>query len=194
MTMVDLEPATTRLAGLLDGVQDLDGPTPCAGTSVAALLDHIDGLSGAFTGAAAKDLEAGSGAPSPDAANLVPDWRQRIPRRLGALAVAWRDPAAWTGMTRAGGVDLPGEVAGIVALNEVVVHGWDLARATGQSYDVDADSIAACRTFVDQFSGPGQEASRDGLFGPVVAVPDDASALDLLIGLTGRHPDWTPTG
>ncbi len=39
-------------------------------------------------------------------------------------------------MTKAGGVDLPGEVAGLVALDELVVHGWDVARATGQAYDV----------------------------------------------------------
>ena len=48
-------------------------------------------------------------------------------------------------MSRAGGVDFPGEVAGMVALTEVVVHGWDLARATGQPYGIDAaDSRARC--------------------------------------------------
>lgn len=44
------------------------------------------------------------------------------------MAGAWKDPAAWTGMTRAGGVDLPGEIAAAVAADELVLHGWDLAR------------------------------------------------------------------
>jgi uncharacterized protein (TIGR03086 family) len=191
--MLDLGPAAKRVAGLLNGVGDLDGSTPCAGMSVAALLDHIDGLSGAFASAAVKDLEAGSQAPSPAAAHLADDWRDRIPQRLDAVAAAWRDPQAWTGMTKAGGVDLPAEIAGIVALNELVIHGWDLAKATDQRYEVDEESLAACHGFVAQFSGPGQEASRQGMFGPVVAVPDDAPSLDRLIGLSGRDPGWTPT-
>ena len=71
----------------------------------------------------------GPGGGSGDASRLVDDWRSRIPRDLAALAAAWRDPEAWTGMTRAGGIDLPGEIAGVVALDELVVHGWDVARA-----------------------------------------------------------------
>lgn len=48
-----------------------------------------------------------------------------IPAALTALADAWAEPAAWTGTTRVGGVDLPREVAGLVVLDEVVVHGWE---------------------------------------------------------------------
>ena len=47
-------------------------------------------------------------------------------------------------MTKAGGVDLPGEVGGLVALDEVLIHGWDLARATEQAYrptDAEADAV-----------------------------------------------------
>ncbi len=46
-------------------------------------------------------------------------------------------------MSRAGGVDFPGEVGGIVALTEVVIHGWDVAAATGQDYDVDPATLDA---------------------------------------------------
>jgi uncharacterized protein (TIGR03086 family) len=94
-------------------------------------------------------------------------------------------------MTKAGGVDLPGEVAGLVALDEVVVHGWDVARATGQAYDCDTPSLEAVHAFVSQFSEPGQEEARAGLFGPVVEVPDDAPLVDRVIGLSGRNPMWT---
>ncbi|HEV8298304.1 MAG TPA: TIGR03086 family metal-binding protein [Acidimicrobiales bacterium] len=95
-------------------------------------------------------------------------------------------------MTMAGGVELPGEVAGVVALDEVVIHGWDVARATGQPFHCEPDALEAVHGFVASFSAPGQEAGRQGLFGPVVAVPDDADLLDRVIGLSGRDPAWSP--
>ena len=192
---VDLEPAARRLADLVGGVPDelLDASTPCPAYTLGDLLDHIGGAALAFTGAAVKDLgDATSQGPSGDASRLSDDWRTRIPRDLGALADAWRDPAAWTGMTKAGGVELPGEVAGLVALDELVVHGWDVARATGQAYDCDAPSLEAVQAFVSQFSEPGQEEMRAGLFGPVVEVAEDAPLLERVIGLTGRDPAWSP--
>ena len=93
-------------------------------------------------------------------------------------------------MTKAGGVELPGEVAGLVALDEIVVHGWDVAHASGQAYDCDTASLEAVLALVSQFSEPGQEEMRAGLFGPVVEVPEDAPLLDRVIGLTGRDPAW----
>lgn len=195
MSSVDLAPAARRLADLVGGVPDdlLDAPTPCPDYTVGDLLDHVGGTAVAFTGAAHKDKgEATATGPSGDASRLTDDWRARIPRDLVGLAEAWRDPEAWTGMTRAGGIELPGEVAGLVALDELVLHGWDLARATGQDYDTDPTSLEAVHRFVAQFSGPGQEAAREGLFGPVVEVPPDAPLLDRVVGLAGRDPTWSP--
>ncbi len=194
MTHVDLEPATRRMADLLTGVSydQLDGPTPCPDYSLGDLVEHVGGLTLAFTGAAAKETgETGSQAPAGDVSRLPDDWRTRIPRDLAGLAAAWREPEAWTGMTMAGGVDLPGEVAGLVALDELVIHGWDVARASGQTYDPDEGELQAVLGFVAQFSEPGRESEREGLFGPVVDVPGDAPLLDRVIGLTGRDPGWS---
>ena len=69
-------------------------------------------------------------------------------------------------MTQAGGIDLPGEIAGLVALDEVVIHGWDVARATGQPFDSNPAVLEAVHGFVAQFSGPGQEESRAACSGP----------------------------
>jgi uncharacterized protein (TIGR03086 family) len=194
--VVDLEPAARRLADLVAGVLDgqLDAPTPCPKYRLGDLLDHVGGLALAFSAAARKEGgEAGAQGPSGDAARLGDDWRARIPQDLAALAEAWRDPAAWEGMTRAGGLDLPGEVAGVVALDELVVHGWDVARASGQAYECDPASLEAVHEFVAQFSGPGTEDQRQGLFGPEVAVPPEAPLLDRVIGMAGRNPAWSPT-
>jgi len=190
--MLDLTPATGTLARIVTDISDdqLGAPTPCRGSSVADLLDHVDGLCLAFT-AAAKG--ASSRGPSADGAQLGADWRTRIPARLAELAGAWRDEAAWSGMTTAGGLEMPGEVAGRVAINEVVVHGWDLAEATGQDYACDGDLVQAASSFVQSVVAQNPDGSS-GLFGPPVAVPQDAPPLDRLIGLTGRDPGWRPGG
>jgi uncharacterized protein (TIGR03086 family) len=192
--MLDLEPATKTLAGLVGGVRDdqLGGRTPCRDTSLGGLLDHVDGLSLAFTEAAAKTPpEGGSRPPSADGSRLGPDWRQRIPDRLSALARAWQNEDAWTGMTQAGGVELPGEVAGRVAVDEVVVHGWDIAVASGQDFDCDPALLQAALEFVEASVAENPQGTP-GLFGRPVPVADDAPLLDRLIGLTGRDPSWRP--
>lgn len=137
---IDLRPAARRMATLLEAVpaDALDRPTPCELYSIGALLDHMAGFAVAFRAAAVK--RPSDGPPSVDARHLGPDWRQRIPRDLLAMADAWADPDAWTGMTAAGGVDLPGEIAGAVALDELVLHGWDLARAINRPFDYDGRS------------------------------------------------------
>jgi len=38
----------------------------------------------------------------------------------------------------------------------------------------------------------GTGIARDGIFGPVVAVADDAPQFDRVLGLSGRDPTWTP--
>ena len=192
---VDLGPATRQMADLIAQVPDdlLDEPTPCPAYTLGDLVDHVSGLALAFTAAARKAPVPG--APeraSGDASRLGTDWRARLARELDALAEAWRDPAAWTGATRAGGVDLPGEIAGLVALDEVVVHGWDVARASGQSYAVDGDLLEVVHDFLAPLAQPGQESMRDGIFGPAITVPGDAPLLDRVIGLTGRDPAWSP--
>ncbi|QXJ22805.1 TIGR03086 family protein [Actinomadura graeca] len=186
----DLAPAARRLGLLLAGVRDsqLAAPTPCVEYTLGDLIDHVGGLSKAFTWSAEKNWpDVPSTGPSGDASRLAPDWRARIPEQLDALAAAWTVPDAWQGMTKAGGVDLPGEVAGRVALNEIVVHGWDVARASGQPYEPGRDEIDLCMELVGPAAG-----QPDGPFGPVFATAEDAPPLDRLIGLTGRDPAWTP--
>jgi uncharacterized protein (TIGR03086 family) len=196
--MLDLAPAAGEVSRLLDRVTDtqLTDPTPCEGTPVAALLDHLMGLSLAFTWAARKTTAseggAGTGPGQPTAEHLDPSWRALLPRRLDELAEAWRDPSAWEGMTEAGGVTMPAELMGAVALDELVLHGWDVARATGQPFACDPDSTTAVLAFTRASAEPEQAAGREGLFGPVVDVPEDASDLDRALGFAGRNPAWTP--
>ncbi|HUR75591.1 MAG TPA: TIGR03086 family metal-binding protein [Sporichthya sp.] len=194
MTRPDLACAATEVTRLLDGVRDdqLDGPTPCEGLTVAALLQHLLGLSQAFTDTARKTPpgpDAPRGGASTDV-DLDPSWRTLLPPQLNELVAAWRDPAAWEGMATAGGVTMPADVMGVVALDELVLHGWDLARATGQEYSCDEASAGAVLEFTRMASAPEFASSREGLFGPVVAVPADASTFEQALGFAGRDPAW----
>jgi uncharacterized protein (TIGR03086 family) len=190
-TTLDLAPQAAELARVVAGIRDeqLDAPTPCAGTPVAGLLDHVVGLTYAFRCAAEK--RPLPGAPEAAADTLPADWRERVPRQLDELVAAWREPGAWEGTAEAGGVELPAPVMAAVALDEVLVHGWDLAVATGQPFRADPAGVQACLELVgDRTNLPADEDG--GLFGPAVPVSPDAPALDRLLGQTGRDPGWSP--
>ncbi|TMR88631.1 hypothetical protein [Nonomuraea basaltis] len=71
-------------------------------------------------------------------------------------------------------------------------HGWDLARATGQPFTCNPANTAAVLAFTSASALPDQAANREGLFGPVVEVSEDAPELDRALGFAGRDPAWTP--
>ncbi|MFH8796252.1 TIGR03086 family metal-binding protein [Streptomyces sp. NPDC017941] len=190
----DFGPQTRLVARLAGAVPDalLEDPTPCPDYAVRHLLGHIVALTAAFADAGRKRLgpttDTGPSSTLPD---VGPDWREQLPRALDELAEVWRDPAAWTGATRAGGVDLTGDIAGVVALNELVVHGWDLARSTGQEYAPDAASLAVSHALVSA-TATESPSERGTLFGPPVPVREEAPLLERLVALSGRDPSWRP--
>jgi uncharacterized protein (TIGR03086 family) len=188
--MIDFTPACQRTAAVLANITEaeLTAATPCADYSVGHVLHHVGGLAPAFAAAARKDRGPLTGTPpSVDAAQLDPDWRASYPTRLAELASAWTDPSAWQGMTRIAAMDMPGEAVAMVGLTEVVIHGWDLARATGQPYDVEPDIAEAVLANVAEFAAQGPV---EGLFGAAVPVADDAPVLDRIVALSGRDPGW----
>ena len=197
MSSFDLAGATGRLGSLVKGLSDeeLGRPTPCTRWSVADLVDHIEGLSLGFTAAARKDGGPVTATPpEPDGSRLGAGWRERVPARLDQLADAWLHPGAWQGMTRVGGVDLPGAVAAVVALDELVLHGWDLARATGVAFEPSPVEVEQCLGFVSSVVDPSTPSPREDLFGPPVPVADDATSFVRLVSFAGRDPAWRPGG
>ena len=195
--MLDLAPAARRVAALADAVTPdrLGDPTPCPQYAVRNLLGHITGLSRALRDTARKDLgpstatDPGAAVPDIDTSQ-TPDgeaWRAELRTALDELVEAWRDPAAWQGMSQAGGVSLPGAVGGVVALEELTVHGWDLARALDRPYDADPADLEAVRDFL---AAGVADRSEGGAFGPAVPLPPDAPLLSQVIALSGRTPTW----
>lgn len=68
---------------------------------------------------------------------------------------------------------------------DLLIHGWDIARATGQDETLPADEV---RWAFETTAGFGDNLRLDGVCGPEVSVPDTASDQDRLIGLLGRRP------
>jgi len=186
--MNDLTSACQRTADVLAAITDdqLGLATPCEKMPLDAMVAHIGGLSLAFAAAAGKEFGPLTDTPPSEDAALEADWRTAYPQHLATLAAAWKDPAAWEGMTRAGGVELPADVMGNVALAEVVIHGWDVARAIAAPYDSDPATLRACLAHLEQFDPAGTE----GMFGPAVPTADSAGDLDRVVAMSGRDPAW----
>lgn len=191
---VDLGPGAQRLAELVVRVRDseLGNPTPCPAYTLGDLIEHVGGLALAFTAAAKKESGAFvEQAPSGRASRLEPGWRTRIAADLQMLAQAWRESDAWSGMTRIAGMDAPAEMVGLTAADELVVHGWDVARATGQPYGCEPALLGAAQSFLIQFASPDAPAGPDVPFGPSQPVPAGAPMLDQVVALAGRDPAWS---
>jgi uncharacterized protein (TIGR03086 family) len=188
--MLDLQAPADEVARLAREVRDdqLELPTPCD-IPVGTMLAHLLRLSVAFADGAAK-VVGPTTTTAPDLADTqLPDgWRDELPVRLEALVRAWREQDAWAGETTVGGITMPAPVMCGVANSELVLHGWDLARATGQDFSVAPETLDAAWQLVS--NTPDDPAVRAGLFGPVVPVPPDAPLLDRLLGGAGRDPRW----
>jgi uncharacterized protein (TIGR03086 family) len=181
------------MAQLLEPITDdmLELATPCSEDCLGDILDHCVGLTYAFTAAARKEDMGGLDASPPRGRveHLVPDWRTRLPRQLDSLVEAWREPSATQGMAQAGEVTMPAEVMQLLAVDEVFVHGWDIAVSTGQSFEPDEDSRPTVHGFLTPALAENPEWTP-GLFGPAVTVADDAPLLARTIALTGRDPAY----
>jgi uncharacterized protein (TIGR03086 family) len=186
----DLSPAAAQLAALARGAgkDDLLRPTPSADYLVGDLLEHVDGLSRGLQAAARKESVPAEELRDGNRHQLRPGWGDRITEQLDHLVQAWAEPDAWTGETLEGGVRLPASMAGMFVLDELVVHGWELARATGQPFEASEEDVAALIAFLESL--PPMEDS-EGLFDPPVPIAGSAPALDRLIALTGRDPLWS---
>lgn len=192
---IDLGPAARRLADLVARVpdEDLTRPTPCPAYALGDLIEHVGGMAIAFTAAASKERDARTDqAPPGDAARLSADWRERIPRDLRALGLAWQEPGAWLGMTRIAGMDTPAETVGLVLADELAVHGWDVARASRQPYACEPDVLEAARQFLEMFASPDAPSGPEVPFGPATVLLPEAPLLDRVVALAGRDPGWSP--
>jgi uncharacterized protein (TIGR03086 family) len=167
----------------------LANPTPCTEFDVRRLVNHLLFWGPPLLGAAQKEAVPPPAESESDVDLVREAWADDLVAHAERTAAAWGEPAAWTGMTYLGGpMELPAELVGGMVAGELVVHGWDLARATGQRPEWDEDLL---RYIYDEVAANAEQGREMGVLGPEVPVPDTASTLDKLLGASGRDPKWT---
>jgi uncharacterized protein (TIGR03086 family) len=147
----------------------LSDATPCGDWDVADLIAHLVAAPRNFV------LMAGGGQPDWSAKPPLPDdWAAEFRPAAAELLSKWHE---------AGDSASPQAVDWQTA--EIAIHTWDLARATGQSTALDPE---VARRGLDFMSGALTPDNRGDVFGPPVAVPEDAPVYDRLVAFAGRDP------
>jgi uncharacterized protein (TIGR03086 family) len=168
---------------LIAGVRDEQwgAPTPCTDWNVRNLVNHVARGNRLFATAL-----RGEPPPPAEPADVLGDDPVAAYRAASAeMLDALRQPGAMQGTVTVPFGTVPAGVAVHLRNTELLVHGWDLARATGQAVefpnDVVEQEMQFSRGALSQIP-PGRTP-----FGPSRPVPQDAPAIDRLAALLGRQ-------
>ena len=167
------------------GPGQLGLPTPCAEYDVRALLSHIVGGLNRVAIAG----EGGDALARPARADDVPDdgWLAAYRAAADRAAAAWTDDAKLDALVELPWGKVPGRIAMAGYAQEILTHGWDLARATGQPTEGDPElaswALAGAKRIL-----PPEARGADVPFGPVVQVPPGAGPYAQLAAWLGRQP------
>ncbi len=154
----------------------LDNPTPCTKFTVQGVLEHM--LGGATMFAAAFRGQA-----PPDRA-LPDDLLGSFGPVLGDLVAAMQEPGALDKTIQAPFGEISGENFARFVVLDGLVHGWDMATATGQSYNPPDALVAEA----DAFARATLDPMRDGdTFADAVEPPVGAAPIERLVAFTGRQ-------
>lgn len=172
-----------RFASILDAADDhWDAPSPCDGWTVRDVVAHVIETERDFL--RRHDL---LDSPTPPLTDPVAAFRTHAAEVVGLLGrdgVADRAYDGFFGPTTVG--------ATLIEFHgwDLVIHGWDVARATGQDWSISDEEAQALGADADSW---GDALHGEGICGSPVPVADDASAQDRLLARLGRDPGWAPT-
>ncbi len=154
-----------------------DRPSPCEGWVARDVVTHVVNAAGMFLGRVGVELPAG---PSPED-DLVGAWetgRDAVQSALEDPEVASREYEGPMGTATLE------QTISMFGVGDVLVHTWDLARATGLDERLDADAVHRLLLAME----PHDAMMRQGTaFGPRVEVPVDADEQTKLLAFTGRQ-------
>jgi uncharacterized protein (TIGR03086 family) len=168
----------------------LGARTPCAQYDVRKLINHLLFWGPSLEGAARKVSVPPPAEAETDVDLTEGDWAGALEAQVDRCVAAWMEPGAWEGVTHMGGpTELPAPLVGGMVVGELVVHGWDLARATGQRPAWDEELLGYV---LDEVAKSAEFGRQMGVYGPEVDVPASSPTLDRVLGLTGRDPAWMP--
>ena len=176
-----LDATGTVVAGI--SAEQLDQPTPDSEWDVRTLLNHvIAGNLWAAELAAGRTIEQVGDRLDGDVIGTDP--AAAYDGSAAAAAAAFDAPGAMDAPCAVSYGPVPGSVYAGHRFVDVLIHGWDLAQATGQDTTLDPELVGACLEIVE----PQVEAFRAaGVFGPAVPAAPDASQQTTLLAMLGRR-------
>ncbi|MFH8383633.1 TIGR03086 family metal-binding protein [Kitasatospora sp. NPDC018058] len=178
--------AAAGVAAAVPAGQSLDAPTPCGEFDTRALINHWVLYTSHGLEHRARRTELPEELSSRDF-TADADWRSAYAAQLERAVAAWADPAAWEGDVDLGGSPVPAVGIARMLILELVLHGWDVARATGGEIPVDEELALVALEIVEENAELYRQYAG---FAEVVPVPDDASAWEHALAASGRDPRW----
>ena len=179
-----LQAALTNTTRLVQGIgaDQWDQQTPCEKWNVRQLVTHTAGVMANFTNAAAGQPIAGD----PDDFELGDDPGATLAELSARNVAAWQERGELDSVVKLGDNEFPGMVGITINTLDAYVHGWDIAKATGQAAELDAELCDGLLGFARQVV---PATPRDGdNFHPVVDVAAGADVQDQLLAYLGRRP------
>ncbi len=167
---------TDRVAAVPD--DGWSARTPCEQWTARELVAHVLDVHGRFLGLVGREL-AEHPSVEDDPVGAWAAVRDQVQADLDDPARADQGYDGWFGPTT-----FAASVDGFVCF-DLVVHGWDLARATGQDETMDPRDVERLQAMVDTM---GDTMRENGVVAGPVDVAPDAPAQDRLLGALGRRP------
>jgi uncharacterized protein (TIGR03086 family) len=184
----EMAAAAAEAARVVNGVPEgtLDGPTPCGDWDLRTLLNHTI----LWTSYSAERRAHGESV-AEDLMNkdftADPGFREDYAQQIDRAVQAWADPKAWEGELGVMGDATPAADVGAMLIMEMALHGWDVAKATGQEYHAD-DAMA--EALLNTVQAQAELFRKYQGFADAIDAPGDAGAFDRALSLSGRDPHW----
>lgn len=183
--MADAAAEAARVVENIPAATSLDAPTSCGDWDLRTLLNHTI----LWTSYSAERRAHGESV-AEDLMNkdftADPGFREDYARQIQKAVDAWSTPAAWEGTRDMMGSATPATDIGAMLIMEMALHGWDIAKATGQEYHA-TDALAAC--LQDTVSKQAELFRKYQGFADPIKTGDDATTFDKALALSGRDPN-----
>jgi uncharacterized protein (TIGR03086 family) len=186
----EMAATAAEAARVVNGVPEgsLNAATPCGEWDLRTLLNHTI----LWTSYSAERRAHGESV-AEDLMNkdftAEPGFREDYARQISKAVQAWSDPQTWAGTLDVMGNATPAADVGAMLLMEMALHGWDVARATGQEFSADDTTATALEDIVQ---AQAELFRKYQGFADAVEPPPDATAFERALTLSGRDPNWKP--
>jgi len=180
----------TRVVAGVPG-QPMDAPTPCDDWDLRTLVNHVILWTAYSAERRAHGESVAEDLMSKDF-TADPGFAQDYAAQIGRAVAAWSDPAAWERELGVMGSGTPAADVAAMLIAEMVLHGWDIARATGQDYACDEAVAANVLATVEAQGEMFRQYEGFAAVVPLAADDEGATVLDRALSLSGRDPQWKP--